>query len=405
MSRILGLIVLIGLFALQDVVILSNLAGTSGQYSEIVHASYWVLFVAIAYFSLGYAILSYGYQKHPRSPFFNLMTGSAFSFLSTKFVLFLIMLIIGICGAFVGLLGSSYGLPSIVYLVAYIVAGAISCAMLYGVIFGKYKYQIEEVSVYSDKVDGGLNGLRIVQISDIHAGTWDSVAKVKRGIDLINAQQADLILFTGDLVNRHKDEIDPYIDAFASLTAPYGKYAVLGNHDYVGFPRAADLRQHYWADLKSKFDSMGFSLLLNEHVLINTDSDSFALVGVENWGDGRFFPKRGDLDKAVDGLDKELFTVLMTHDPSHWRYRVLGHDRFIDLTLSGHTHGMQFGIKLGSFQWSPVKFRYPHWMGLYIEGGKQLYVNRGFGLLAFPGRVGMYPEITVITLKSNIIDN
>ena len=130
-----------------------------------------------------------------------------------------------------------------------------------------------------------------------------------------------------------------------------------------------------------------------------------ALIGVENWGDGRFFPKRGDLDKATDGLDENLFTVLMSHDPSHWQYKVLKYDKLVDLTLSGHTHGMQFGIKIGSFQWSPVKFRYPYWMGLYSESGRQLYVNRGFGLLAFPGRVGLYPEITVLTLKNKIMDN
>ena len=401
MNRILGLIVLIGLFALQDAVILSSFANLSEQYSSMFRVSYWILFVAIAYFSLVYSVMSYDHRRHPRTRFFNLMAGSAFSFLSAKFVLLVVLLVIGLCDVFVGFFGSSYGVPSIIYLCAYLGAIIIASTMLYGVIFGKYRYQVEDISVYSDKVDSELDGLKIVQISDIHSGTWDSVSQVQKGIDLIKAQQADLILFTGDLVNRHKDEIDPYIDSFASLSAPYGKYAVLGNHDYVGIPRETSLRQHYWDDLRSKFDKMGFRLLLNEHELINTDSGSIALVGVENWGDGRFFPKRGDLNKAMAGLDEKEFTLLMSHDPSHWQYKVLDHDRFIDLTLSGHTHGMQFGFKIGSFQWSPVRFRYPYWMGLYEEGGRQLYVNRGFGLLAFPGRVGMYPEITVLTLKSN----
>jgi len=405
MNRILGLIVLIGLFALQDAVILSSFDNFSEQYSGMLHVSYWILFVAFAYFSLAYSVMTYGYQGHPRTRFFNLMAGMAFSFLSAKFVLLVVLLIVGICAVFVGFFGSSYSVPSIVYLCTYLVAIIIAASMLYGVIFGKYRYQVEEVLVYSDKVDGGLDGLKIVQISDIHSGTWDSVSQVQKGIDLINSQQADLILFTGDLVNQHKDEIDPYIDAFASLHAPYGKYAVLGNHDYVGIPRDTNLRQPYWDDLKAKFDKMGFRLLLNEHELIDIKSGSIALVGVENWGDGRFFPKRGDLDKAMAGLDEKQFTLLMSHDPSHWQYKVLEHDRFVDLTLSGHTHGMQFGFKIGSFQWSPVKFRYPYWMGLYKEGGRQLYVNRGFGLLAFPGRVGMYPEITVLTLKSRTSDN
>ncbi len=405
MGRIFGLFILIGFFALQDAVVLPSISSVSEPFLPIAQMSYWILFIAIAYASLTYSVLAYRYQGHPRSRFFNLMVGSAFSFLSAKFIWFGVVVIIVLCNAFLSFFESYNGIPNLVHTIAFIGACTIALALMYGVIFGKYKYHVEEISVYSDKVVGGLDGLRIVQISDIHSGTWDSVTKVQKGIDLIHAQRADLILFTGDLVNRHKDEIDPYIDAFASLSAPYGKFAVLGNHDYVGAPREVSLRQSYWDDFKSKFDRMGFNLLLNEHILIDTESGSLALIGVENWGDGRFFPKRGDLDKAMDGLDENLFTVLMSHDPSHWQYKVLKYDKLIDLTLSGHTHGMQFGIKIGSFQWSPVKFRYPYWMGLYIESGRQLYVNRGFGLLAFPGRVGLYPEITVLTLKNKKMDN
>lgn len=405
MSRIFGLFVLIGFFAIQDVVILTSISSIAEHIFPIAQMNYWVLFIAVAYASLTYSVLTYRYQGHPRSRFFNLMVGSAFSSLSAKFVWFVIVVIIVLCDAFLSLFESSYEIPNLVHLSVFIGACTIAFVMIYGVIFGKYKYHVEEISIYSDKIDGGLDGLRIVQISDIHSGTWDSITQVQKGIELIRAQRADLILFTGDLVNRHKDEIDPYIDAFASLRAPYGKFAVLGNHDYVGTPREVTLRQSYWDDFKSKFDKMGFTLLLNEHVVIDTETGSLALIGVENWGDGRFFPKRGDIDKAMDGIDTDLFTLLMSHDPSHWQYKVLKHDKPIDLTLSGHTHGMQFGIKIGPIQWSPVRFRYPYWMGLYIESGRQLYVNRGFGLLAFPGRVGLYPEITVLTLKSKIMDN
>ena len=404
MSRIFGLFVLIGFFALQDAVILPSISSIAEPFFAIAHMGYWILFIAGAYASLTYSVLAYRYQGHPRSKFFNLMVGSTFSFLTAKFIWFGVVVIVVIINALLGLFETSYGVPNSVHFSVFIAACAIAFAMMYGVIFGKYKYDVEEVSVYSDKIVGGLDGLRIVQISDIHSGTWDSVDQVQKGIDLIRVQRADLILFTGDLVNRHKDEIDPYIDAFASLSARYGKFAVIGNHDYVGAPREVNLRQSYWEDFKSKFDRMGFTLLLNEHVLIDTEAGSLALIGVENWGDGRFFPKRGDLDKAMDGIDEDLFTVLMSHDPSHWQYKVLKYDKLVDLTLSGHTHGMQFGIKIGPFQWSPVKFRYPYWMGLYMESGRQLYVNRGFGLLAFPGRVGLYPEITVLTLKSKIMD-
>ncbi len=405
MSRILGLFVVISLFVFQDATILNSFSNISPAFTEIASYTYYVCFIILAYGPLAYAMLTYNSQRHPRSSFFNLMAGTAFSFLSAKFIWFVAVLIIALTNAIIGLFAVEHSVTEVLYLIVLAVAYLIAFTMLYGVIYGKYKYQVEEVPIYSDRIPEGLDGLRIVQISDIHSGTWDSVLEVQKGIKLINEQQADLILFTGDLVNRHKDEIDPYIEAFASLIAPYGKYAVLGNHDYVGVPRDVNLRQAYWDDLLSKFDKMGFRLLLNEHVLIDAGAESLALIGVENWGDGRFFPKRGDLDIAMTGLEGEPFTLLMSHDPSHWQYKVLGYDRRIDLTLSGHTHGMQFGIKIGSFQWSPVKFRYPYWMGLYNEKGRQLYVNRGFGLLAFPGRVGMYPEITVLTLKRGIKDN
>jgi len=244
-----------------------------------------------------------------------------------------------------------------------------------------------------------FDGFKIVQISDVHSGSWDSVKQVQRGINIIAGQQADMIVFTGDMVNTNKDEIDPYIHLFAELEAPFGKYAILGNHDYYGQPREANLRPAYYEDFFHKFKQMGWDLILNDNRTISKEEESIKLLGVENWGEGRYFPKRGDLDQALQGVSKDDFTVLLSHDPTHWDHHVKGHDKHIHLTLSGHTHGMQFGINLKWLKWSPVQYRYKKWIGTYEERGQKLYINRGFGYLAFPGRVGMWPEITVITLK------
>ena len=220
-----------------------------------------------------------------------------------------------------------------------------------------------------------------------------------KGIQLLQKQNADLIVFTGDLVNGDKEEIEPFIELFASLSAPLGKYAILGNHDYYGQPRERELRAAYYEDYFSKFQRMGWDLILNDHRKIEVEGSSIALVGVENWGQGRFFPKRGDLKKALNGVHESDFTILLSHDPTHWDYYVKEDPHHVHLTLSGHTHAMQFGINTSWFKWSPVSLRYKKWMGLYEEFGKYLYINRGFGCLGYPGRVGMYPEITVIELK------
>lgn len=273
-------------------------------------------------------------------------------------------------------------------------------SLIYGMSKGKYKYTVKNIQLAFKDLPKAFDGFKIVQISDIHSGSFDDAEAVANGINMINEQQADLFLFTGDLINSEKDEINPYLDIFSNIKAKHGKYAVLGNHDYYGFYNTGQERSDsYWQDFMSKFKKMDFQLLNNENTHIIKDGEKIRLAGVENWGAGRFFPKHGDLDLALQGVKKDEFTILMSHDPSHWDHHVLPHDKQIHLTLSGHTHGMQFGIDMPGFKWSPVKYRYPRWMGLYTEKDQHLYVNRGFGFLAFPGRVGMWPEITVIELK------
>jgi uncharacterized protein len=274
--------------------------------------------------------------------------------------------------------------------------------MLYGITKGKYQYTIERISLAFGNLPKAFNGLKVVQISDIHSGSFDSKESVMKGINMINDLEPDLILFTGDLVNSQSKEIDPYIDVFGQLKAKYGKYAILGNHDYYGIPREGN-QEAYIKDFHSKYGKMGFKLLKNENASVEIGGEMIFLLGVENWGAGRFFQKYGDIDATLKGVKEEDFVILMSHDPTHWSEKVLDHPRQIPITLSGHTHGMQFGIDIPGFKWSPVKYRYKHWSGLYEDRGQYLYVNRGFGFLGFPGRVGMWPEITLLELKSTAV--
>jgi predicted MPP superfamily phosphohydrolase len=271
---------------------------------------------------------------------------------------------------------------------------------MYGLFFGKYNYKVRHISLSFTDLPKEFNGFKILQISDIHSGTIDNFSAVRRGIELAKRQNADMILFTGDLVNNFADEIKPYSELLGSLSAPFGKYSILGNHDYGHYFKWPS--ENAWEANMNKLygyhDSMGFRLLKNQYVEIKKGNDSIILAGVENWGKPPFH-QYGDLDKTFQNNSNKQFIILMSHDPSHWDGQVLGFHKHIHLTLSGHTHGMQLGIEIGKFKWSLVKLFYPKWIGLYENNEKYLYVNRGFGFIGFPARVGIWPEITVIELK------
>ena len=274
-------------------------------------------------------------------------------------------------------------------------------SLLYAMSGGRHRYKVHRVTLKFKDLPKAFDGFTITQLSDIHAGSFTSKKGVEKGIDMVNAQKSDLILFTGDLVNNQAAEMEPWIALFAKLSAPYGKYSVLGNHDYGDYMRwenEADQRANL-SRLKDIHREIGFNLLLNDAVTVKKDGQSISLIGVENWGKGGFH-KYGDLSKATGSVSNNQFKILMSHDPSHWEAKTLDHSSHIHLALAGHTHGMQFGIELFGFRWSPVKYMYPQWAGLYERNGKYLYVNRGFGFLGFKGRLGIWPEITVITLKS-----
>ena len=275
-------------------------------------------------------------------------------------------------------------------------------SILYSIFKGKYNYKVWKYTLYFDNLPKAFDGYRITQISDIHCGSFDNYEKIRYGVDLINSQKSDVILFTGDLVNNLANEVHNWKSLFATLQAPDGVFSIMGNHDYGDYSswETPEAKQQNLEHLFQLQKQMGWQLLLNEHCYLERDGEKIALIGIENWGHGRF-SKYGDLNKAMEGVNTEDFKILMSHDPTHWQEIVLPENKDIQLTLSGHTHGMQCGIEIpGWLKWSPSQYIYKYWGGMYEEGGKYLNVNRGFGYHAFPGRLGVWPEITVIELKT-----
>lgn len=275
--------------------------------------------------------------------------------------------------------------------------GTLFGTLLFG--FGnKYNYQIKKIKLSFKNLPEAFKGMRMVHISDIHSGSFQDIRAVNKGIDLILKQQPDLIVFTGDLVNDRATEMEPYQNSFGRLTAPLGVFSTLGNHDYgdyVQWPTAQAKIDNLEA-LKKVHANMGWRLLMNEHVLLEKNGEKIALLGIENWGAKARFPKYGKMDLAYPGTENIPFKILLSHDPSHWDAQILPEYPGIDLMLSGHTHGMQFGLENPYFKWSPVQWMYKQWAGLYEQGAQKLYVNRGYGFIGYPGRVGILPEITVI---------
>jgi uncharacterized protein len=284
-------------------------------------------------------------------------------------------------------------------ILAIVIASIPFWGFVYGILYGKHNFKVKEEVIYFEELPTAFDGFRIAQISDIHSGSFKDKAKVQKGVNLLKAQGADMVVFTGDLVNNKAEEIEPFLDIFKSIEAPFGKYSILGNHDYGDYFQwpSVEAKVKNFTKLKAKHELMGFRLLLDEHVSIVLGNDKIQLLGVENWGIG--FKSKGDLNKALEGVEINDFKILLSHDPSHWDEEVKKESNKIHLTLSGHTHGMQFGIETPIFRWSPVQYRYPNWAGLSEFMGRYLYVNRGFGFHAFSGRVGIWPEITVIELR------
>jgi len=289
--------------------------------------------------------------------------------------------------------------------VGFVTGGLVLGTMFTGMLKWAYEFKVHFEKLKLGNLPASFDGFKIVQISDMHLGSWTSAKPLQRAVDIINEVKPDVILFTGDLVNYATNEVIGYEDILSQLKAKLGVYAVLGNHDYgnyVSWPSEKSKRKNM-TDLYDFFDRIGWKLLNNENIIFHSDEGDMALIGVENWGANPRFPKYGDLDKAIIGTENTDVKILMTHDPSHWEKVVIPGDYNIDLSLSGHTHGFQFGIETQDMKWSPAKYMYKHWAGLYEDKnktGRYIYVNRGLGSIGYPGRIGMLPEITVIELES-----
>jgi predicted MPP superfamily phosphohydrolase len=285
--------------------------------------------------------------------------------------------------------------------VGMIAGGGLFASLVYG-FTNKYRYQVKKVKLNFANLPGAFKGMKVVQLSDIHCGSFTDKEAVIKGVNLVMKQKPDLILFTGDLVNNIADEMVEYMDVFDKLDAPLGVYSVLGNHDYGDYSSwdTEDAKIENLTRLKQIHGTLGWRLLMNEHVVLEKGEEKIALIGVENWSAKARFPKHGDLEKAYAGTKDFPFKILMSHDPSHWDAQVIKFYPDIDLMLAGHTHGMQFGIEVPGFRWSPVQYVYKQWAGLYQQGNQKLYVNRGFGFIGYPGRVGILPEITLFEIGS-----
>lgn len=374
---------------------------------------YYTIYTLSILFILGFIVsmsMDFGNGTMTRTAAKNFFYGLAFTIFITKLV-FALIIFLGDVGRLiyyivhqfssdVEVVPFSNSRRKFVTNVGLAIASIPFASFLYGITKGKYNYEVKRVKLAFKDLPKSFHGLKVVQISDVHSGSFDDPDEVQRGINMINDLNPDLVLFTGDLVNNIASEVEPYINMFASINPTLGKYSVFGNHDYGDYWRwnSNEEKAQNLEQLSQHHQSMGFRLMKNEHTRIEKDGESIVLAGVENWGKPPFH-QYGDLNKTLTGVKDDEFTLLMSHDPSHWDEHVLKHQKHIHLTMSGHTHGMQFGIDIPGIKWSPVKYKYPRWSGLYNEKEQNLYVNKGFGFLGFPGRVGMWPEITLFELE------
>jgi predicted MPP superfamily phosphohydrolase len=370
---------------------------------------YWAVSGGMLLFMV-YLMLTFDRSAGPHNQSFKYFMGSFVLFFVPKLIIIFFLVgedltrfLVGIAGKFAGSTSTNF-MPDRRRFVSLLALGAAAipfAGILHGIFKGRYNYRVIKKTVTFNDLPAAFDGLTVTQISDVHSGSFDNAKKIDYAIDLINSQKSDLILFTGDLVNNEAREMEPWVETFSRLKAPMGKFSILGNHDYgdyVEWP-SAKAKEENMQTLYGIHEKIGFRLMRNESIALQKEGQKINLLGVENWGSGGFV-KYGDLEKASANVDENDFNILMSHDPSHFEEIVKKFTKKMHLTLSGHTHGMQFGIEIPGFiKWSPVQYRYKKWAGLYQELGRYLYINRGFGFLAFPGRVGIWPEITVLTLK------
>lgn len=370
-----------------------------------IRTSYWVISLIV------YGIFAYEvthYQKSDRSTMrAQIMISLFLVFILPKICIVLFLLIddlIRIGGYLIGFAKPTENFfperRKFLSLVGLGMSGVLSALFIDGITFGKYRHKVRKVKVKFPNLPKSFKGYKIIQISDVHSGSFTDPSKLQHAVDLINEQKPDLVLFTGDMVNNVADEFKPFIPLFSQIKAKDGKFAVLGNHDYGDYVTwtSPDEKKKNLETLIDYEKQAGFDMLMNENRVIEKNGEKLYILGVENWG-LKPFPQFGKIDDALKGVPESATKILMSHDPTHFDYVVKKHPKDIHLTLSGHTHGMQFGLDLKNIKWSPVQYKYPKWADLYESEGKLLYVNRGFGVLGYPGRVGVLPEITLFELS------
>ena len=392
--------------------------GTSSLVNKILNNKiiypliYWLI-SSLVYIYLIYIVLNINNNEHDNVSFNILYTSLVFILFSTKFIgsvpLFVddIFRFFRLVISFFGKNSSyTYDVQRLEFLKksSLFFSAALFSTLLIGMRWGRYHFKKNYNDILIKNWPANLDNYKIIHISDLHLGSFNSVDKLNEVVDIINNENADLVVFTGDLINNYYFEAIPYIDTLNKIKAKHGKFSILGNHDYGDY-RFRNRDSSEWQENFNKLIELekkaGFDLLLNESRLVSVDGSVFNIVGVENWGVGGF-SKDGDLKKAMSNVDDSIPTILLSHDPSHWRYVVQKSNYHIDLQLSGHTHGMQFGIEIPGFKWSPVQYRYREWAGLYEKDEIQIYVNRGLGHLGYAGRVGIMPDISILNIKKRI---
>jgi predicted MPP superfamily phosphohydrolase len=407
--------VIVGIMLVLDIYIFQIVKwivpASSARLKLAIFIFYWLLSVAAVGILIALPYINYeAWPKSVRTYVFAIIVGLFFSKLIAS-IFFAIDDIRRGCTWIIGKLFSNPSVPvsqgsegitrsAFLSWLGLAVGGGLFGTLVYG-FSNKYKYQIKRVPLSFDNLPSAFKGMKIVHISDIHCGSFMDKQAVLKGVQKIIRQRPDLILFTGDLVNDRAIEMEEYMDVFSHLKAPLGVYSILGNHDYGDYVKwdSREIKMANLQNLKEAHGRLGWRLLMNEHTVLEKDGAKIALIGIENWSAKGNFPKYGRLNDAYAGTESYPFKILMSHDPSHWDGEVRIQYKDIDLMLSGHTHGMQFGVELPGFRWSPVQYMYKQWAGLYENEKQKLYVNRGFGFIGYPGRVGILPEITVIELS------
>ncbi len=396
-------LILTGIFFLLEFYVYQAFKTITGN--SIARAAYWIITVAV-YGFVAYEILNF--QRTDRDHHRIQIIASIFLFFMLPKIFIVIFLLTDDIMRLVEYAYTFFVKPENYYperrkFLSFLGIGltsVLSLAFIDGIIFGKYRHTARKVRLKIPGLPAAFKGYRIVQISDVHAGSFQNPEKLQPAIDLINQQNADLVLFTGDMVNNYAEEFLPFVPLFSQIKAKDGKLSILGNHDYGEYAgwKSQEDKQKNIPNLIAYQKQAGFIMMRNQNRAVERNGEKIYLMGVENWGLPPF-PQYGDLDKALKGVPNDAVKILLSHDPTHFDEVVKKHPANVQLTLSGHTHGMQFGLDLKNIKWSPVQYRYKKWADLYESMGKYLYINRGFGVIGYPGRVGIFPEITVIELS------